>query len=439
MRSGLALAMSVGVTLAVATGCSSDTSNSSDESTPATVSPLPGNLYNQTNFAANNDKYEAKYVFPDLVNGWGVAIRPKGAGGHFWVGAGGYSFEFVGDVSKSPDEALRPIHQDGLTTVSVPNADSDSSDATIGKTTGVIFNPAPITSDVFAVRDQPVDVDGVQQQLTGSARFIFATDSGSISAWTEQTPDGQIVRRNGPAKEVFNGKDQGMAFFGIAIAPGNGETLLAADFGDDPQIRQFDKNWQLVPTQGYANPFATGEGGKAKPGDPAPFNVTTIGDRVFVTYAKTMEPEDAPGSGKFDAGEEDSFDKDQEAEAKDLPAKGKVAEFDASGKLVRVIEDEDRLNAPWGVAIAPEGFGPLSGKLLVANFAGAGRILAFDDSTGKFVDYVRDTDGNILAIEGIWGLLFGNGESLGDANALYFTAGPDEEKDGIFGVLRTKE
>jgi uncharacterized protein (TIGR03118 family) len=236
-----------------------------------------------------------------------------------------------------------------------------------------------------------------------------------------------------------------MAFFGIALAPGNGETMLASDFGEDPQIRQFDKDWNLVPTQGFANPFATGDaadaadpakGKKTVPGDLAPFNIVTVGNRVFVMYATTSGLADQ--SGKFDPGEEDSLNIEQEKAAKYLPARGKVAEFDASGNLVRVLGDEDRLNAPWGVAIAPDGFGPLRGKILIANFAGAGRILAFDDGTGEFVDYLRDEDGNPAEIQGIWSLLFGNGESLGDSNALYFTAGPQDEADGLFGALRLK-
>ena len=78
----------------------------------------------------------------------------------------------------------------------------------------------------------------------------------------------------------------------------------------------------------------------------------------------------------------------------------------------------------------------MGGKLLVGNFGGSGRIAAFDDSTGKFVDYLRDQDGAPVGIDGIWNILFGNGESLGDANALYFAAGPAEEKEALFGALR---
>lgn len=403
---------------------------------------LPDNRYEQTNLAANTNKYKAQFTFPAMVNAWGIANRPKGGGGHFWVGAGGTSFEFVGDVTESSDPAAK-LFQDQLREVAVPAADSVTSDETIGKTTGVVFNPAPLTSDQFVVTDQPVEVNGQSQMLTGSARFIFATDSGSISAWTEQGANGQIVRENGPAREMFNGAASGMAFFGIALSPDN-NALWAADFGASPQIRQFDKNWKLVPTRGFANPFATGadidpadpgKGKQTRPGDPAPFNITTLGNRVFVTYAITQSP-DGGDPNTFDAGEEDSLSAGHEAAAGDKPGKGKFAEFDAAGNLVRVIDDENRLNAPWGVAIAPENFGPLSGKLLVSNFAGAGHILAFDDSTGRFVNYVRDAHGNPVAIEGIWGLLFGNGESLGDRNALYFTAGPRDEVDGLFGSLR---
>jgi uncharacterized protein (TIGR03118 family) len=441
LRSFLAHTATSGLVLTVATACS--TTPPADA--PQADRAVAGNHYRQANLAANTADYHAQYTLPSLINAWGVAIRPSGAGGHFWVGAGGTSFEFVGDVTASPDSALHTLHQDALRHVDIPGADDDVSDSSTGKTTGVVFNPAPITADSFVVRDQSVNMDGTEQKLTGSARFMFATDSGKISGWTEQGANGRLVRRDGPAKEMFDGSSQGMAFFGLTLAPGDPNTLLAADFGENPQIRQFDKNWHLVSTKGFANPFATGDavdpanpstGKKTRPGDPAPFNITTIGDRVFVTYAITKSPEGQDNSAAFDPGEEDSLDKDQEASASYKPAKGKLAEFDKAGKLVRVFGDDERLNAPWGVAIAPADFGPLSGKVLVANFAGAGRILAFDDTTAEFVDYIRGEDGNPIAIEGIWGLLFGNGDTLGDRNALYFTAGPHEEEHGLFGSIR---
>ncbi|MFE4460759.1 TIGR03118 family protein, partial [Nocardia tengchongensis] len=342
----------LGAALVVAAACTSTKSDSDD------VKALDGNHYAQVNIASNKASDKAQFTDPNFINAWGIADRPKGAGGHFWVGAGGYSFQFVGDVTKSPDAKYQKMFQDQLKLVTIPGADSipdEDGDEGEGKTTGVVFNPAPITSDIFAVKDQPVSYDGKDEKLTGSARFIFATDSGKISGWTEQGTGGAIVRHDGPAVLEYDGHAQGMNFKGIALDP-SGTKLLAADFGKDPQVRTFDKDWKLVPTTGFANPFATGDavdpadaskGKKIKVGDPAPFNVATIGDRVFVTYAITQSEGGDPN--KLKVGEEDSADKDQEKKDGNKAKKGQVAEFDKTGKLVRTIDADGRLNAPWGV------------------------------------------------------------------------------------------
>ena len=123
--------------------------------------------------------------------------------------------------------------------------------------------------------------------------------------------------------------------------------------------------------------------------------------------------------------------------AKDAPAPGAghVVAYDFDGHIVRELADAGRLNSPWGLAIAPESFGPFSGSLLVGNF-GDGTIAAFDRASGAFRDYLRDSSGKPIVIDKLWGLAFGNGVSLGDADSLYFTAGPNLEQDGIFGRLR---
>jgi uncharacterized protein (TIGR03118 family) len=416
----------------------------SSAGTPSGPAPLPDNR--QVNLAANSEAYKARFTMPEMVNAWGVAIRPKGAGGHFWVAAGQASYEFVGDVTASGDQKIRELHQDPLKAVTVPGTDTSTEATSIGKTTGVVFNGADINSDKFVVTNQPAQVDGRTVMVAGSARFIFATDSGRIAAWGERGPDGKVVRVNGPSQEVFNGDSQGMKFFGLAIKQGSFDTLWAADFGEQPQIRQFDKNWKMVPTQGFVNPFATGapvdpvdpaKGKLAKPGDPAPWNITTVGDRVFVAYAISKAPDEPKAGGPaFDAGEEDSLNKEQEKATGGHPDKGKLAEFTSAGALIRVFDNDGRLNAPWGVAVAPASFGPMGGKVLVGNFGGAGRIAAFDDATGKFVDYLRDEQGAPIGIDGLWNILFGNGESLGDADTLYFAAGPADEKEALFGALR---
>lgn len=407
------------------------------------------NRYGQTNLAASDKTYNARFTFADMVNAWGISIRPRGAGGHFWVTAGGKSYQFVGDVTRSADPALQALFQDGLAEVAIPGADAVVEDESAGKATGTVFNGAALNSDQFRVTGQTATNNGMAVEFDGSARFIFATDSGVIAAWTDRAVDGSVVRVNGRTVEVFNGSGEGMAFFGLAINPKTWDTLWAVDFGQSPQIRQFDKHWKLVPTAGFANPFATGDlvdaadaskGRRAKPGDAVPFNMQVVNDRVFVAYCISQPLKDDQGNiidaAQFFAGEEDALDKDQEAAANAKPNKGKLAEFDLSGALVRAFEDDARLNAPWGVAIAPSDFGKLSGAVLVSNFGGAGKIAAFESTSGKFIDYLRDEKDAVIGIAGVWALLFGNGESLGDSNALYFAAGPKDEKDGLFGALR---
>ncbi|WP_349745292.1 TIGR03118 family protein [Roseateles cavernae] len=379
----------------------------------------------------------------EFRNAWGIAIRPAGSGGHFWVAAGGYSYQFVGDVKASSDSALHPLFQDALAIVKIPGAGAldgepevGDTDKFIGFTTGVVFNGAPLTGSSFPVTGQAVQVDGVARTLSGSARFVFCTDSGLVSAWTERdAADGSIVRRDGLAVAVIDNSADGHAYFGLAIKPGTWDVLWAADFGADPQLRAWDAQWQPIALgAAFANPFI-GAKTKPTPGDYVPFNVQVLewngAAFVFVAYAKS-QPDPADPT-KFYAAEEDAIAAGAEGER---PSRGRVVMFDTSGRLLKAFADDGRLNAPWGLAIAPPNFGRASGALLVGNFGGAGRIAAYDIASGRFIDYLRRPDGARVEIAGLWGLQFGNGASLGDRNALYFAAGPGEETQGLFGSLR---
>jgi uncharacterized protein (TIGR03118 family) len=412
---------------------------------------VPRNRFTQNNLVANDANSAAfKPALSNVerdaefINAWGIAIRPAGAGGHFWVAAGGWSYQFVGDVSASGDTALRSLFQDALTLVRIPGAgvpdgepDVTDTNKFVGSTTGVVFNGAELTSDKFVVRNQRVTVDGVEQTLEGSARFIFTTDSGVISAWTERDAiSGAVVRRNGAAVEVINRSAEGHAYFGAAVKPATWDRLWVADFGARPQVRAFDKDWQPVALgTAFANPFI-GAKTAAEPGDYVPFNIQVLevngASYAFVAYAKSRpDPADA---SRFLAGEEDAI---AAADETLQPDRGRVAMFDLDGGLVKTFADDKRLNAPWGLAVAPsEGFGPFNGALLVGNFGGKGRIAAFDIERGSFLGFIAGSDGQAVAIEGLWGLQFGNGASLGDRNALYFAAGPGDETQGLFGVLR---
>lgn len=407
--------------------------------------PEAQNRFTQANLVASNSSYGAKYVLPDFLDAWGIAIRPAGAGGHFWIGGGGASWEFIGDVRNSPTASLRELTTDGLQRVSVTGTQNPVAGGTV---TGVAFNGAAITSTIFEpvftdTRTMPPTVlrqtmpDGAGGTVTihGSARFIFVTDNGYIAAWSERRQDnGQILRNDGGTQRVFDGTVMGSAFFGAAVKPDTFDTLWVADFGASPQIRQFDAAWNLVPTVGFVNPFGTGAGGAVKPGDFVPFNIQTLGHRVLVTYAKSrLGPSDIT---TFYAGEEDAVDADAERLGGYQPDRGRLVEFTTAGQQVRIYQDAKHLNAPWGVALAPDSFGAFAGAVLVGNFGGAGLISGFSSSTGEFLGYLRTPSGAFVAITGLWGLQFGNGASLGDSDALYFAAGPEDEKAGLFGSLR---
>jgi len=380
------------------------------------------NIYQEQVFVANKAAYHpALGVEKNMVNAWGIAIRPAGAGGHFWITAKDTSYEYVGDVTQSQDAKLKSLHQDTLKEVKVP----------LGKkgefTTSTVYLDS---KDKFIIQQ---DVKGVDP-INAPAKFLFASDGGIISAWTERKkPDGTFDRPV-VAKTVIDESAEGSQFFGIA-ASHDYSRIYAANFGKNPGVKTYDGNFKLLPVV-FDNPFDGNKNGRVDAGEYAPFNVMQLKtpkgeDHIFVTYAKTRAcdtqaiAENLCKQGEILAGEEDAS----------VAGNGRLAEFTEAGKLVKIWDDKGSLTAPWGMAFAPAHFGVLSGKLLVANF-GSGTIAAFDPETGAYLADIEDKKDHSFVISGIWGLVFGNGASLGDANALYFTAGPDDEKDGVFGSIR---
>lgn len=379
------------------------------------------NAYVQKNLIANKAKYGADKVDEKLINAWGIAIRPSGAGGHFWVEGKNISFQYVGDVHNSTDQKLQKLHTDNLDYIKIPvSGDSNF-------TTGVVFNNS---KDSFVVTQKPTS----GAEITAPAKFLFADDSGIISAWTERKKEDGTFDRPLEAKSVIDKSKQGAQFFGIAINKAYNR-IYAANFGENAGIEVFDGKFQPASVK-FDMPFDDNKNGKVDAGEYAPFNVQALAtpngeNHIFVTYAKTQACNEEGlknkqcKDGEIFAGEEDTS----------KPGQGRVAEFTEDGKLVTVWKDGGKLSAPWGITYAPADFGALSGALLVGNF-GDGNIAAFDAKTHSFIDYLNDTKGAPVKIDKLWGLLFGNGESLGDKNALYFAAGPDDEKDGLFGSLR---
>jgi uncharacterized protein (TIGR03118 family) len=146
----------------------------------------------------------------------------------------------------------------------------------------------------------------------------------------------------------------------------------------------------------------------------APFGIQAIGNLIYVSFAKqdALAEDDVAGAGF-----------------------GAVDVFDTSGALVkRLIAVGGRLNAPWGMAMAPADFGPFSNALLVANF-GDGKINAFDAGTGTFLGTLSKSNGSAIAIDGLWGIAFGNGINAQPTNTLFFTGGPAGETHGVYGRI----
>ncbi len=380
------------------------------------------NRYTQEVFVANKASYKPSFMTePNLINAWGIAIRPAGAGGHFWITAKDISYEYVGDVRRSTDPKMHKLHQDGLKIVKLPIGGTDKF------STSTVFSGS---KKDFVITQE---VKGAEP-ITAPTKFFFSSDGGIISAWTERKKEDGSFDWPETANNVIDRSKQGVQYFGLAISH-DYDTLYAANFGVNPGIEVYGGDFEPRPMQ-FEQPFDDNKNGKVDTGEYAPFNIQQLTlptgqQRIFVTYAKTLAcpaAEIKKGTckkGEIFPGEEDIT----------VAGNGRLVEFTEQGEVVNIWDDNGQLSAPWGMAIAPADFGELSGKLLVANF-GSGTIAAYDPETHGFSDVLRDAKGKPVVIDKVWGLLFGNGVGLGDSNALYFTAGPKDETDGIFGALR---
>jgi uncharacterized protein (TIGR03118 family) len=233
-------------------------------------------------------------------------------------------------------------------------------------------------------------------QLTSNnpAVFIFATEDGTISGWNGGTA--AILKVDNSAS--------GAVYKGLAIGNNiTGDFLYAANFTGN-RIDIFDSNFAPASLSGsFTDPNL--------PAGYAPFNIQNLGGQLFVTYAVQDGKDDKPG-----------------------PGNGIVDVYDTSGNLVKRLISNGVLNSPWGLALAPDKFGEFSNDLLVGNF-GDGKINAFDTTSGAFLGTVSDKDANPIVNDGLWGLIVGNGGNGGDMNTLYFTAGLNDEADGLFGSI----
>ncbi|MCI0703568.1 MAG: TIGR03118 family protein [Planctomycetia bacterium] len=345
-----------------------------DRSTPATAYLATDLVSDQPGVASVTD--------PTLVNAWGISLSPLG--GAFWVSANGTALSEVypGDVNGSP----------------------------IGQPFKVMTPGGLPTGQVFAALPNNFVVNGVNaagNPVSAQSVFIFAGEGGTVTGWNPGVfPTTPTIP--GPSRTAIVGfqATDGAAYMGMALANnGSGNFLYLADFRNG-KVDVLNSQFQKVSLAGsFTDPDL--------PKGYAPFNVAAIGGKLFVSYAKQEKNSLNPDTGH---------------------GRGFVSVFDLNGNFEKRLISRGDLNAPWGMVQATANFGDFSNALLVGNF-GSGRIQAYDATTGSKLGTLSEAPGRPVEIEGLWGLAFGNGRTAGDANSLYYAAGPDDETHGLFGKI----
>jgi uncharacterized protein (TIGR03118 family) len=349
----------------------------------------------QVNLVSDLPTVGASLVDPDLVNPWGLALGPTTP---LWSANNGtdtatlYS-SAAGSTTATKVPAVR---------VTLPGAPS--------LPTGQVFNPT-----TGFVLDNGT--------TSAPAAFIFSSQSGQILAWSPR-----VDPLKGDA-EVKVPADPDNVYTGLALATASaGPQLYAANFSQR-RIDVFDSKFAAVPLKSWQ--FTDSR----LPRGYAPFGVHTLQGHVYVAYAKVD-----PATGEELAGR----------------ALGFVDEYSPDGVLLSRVIGRHTLDAPWGLALAPASWGSLAGKLLVGNF-GDGRISVVDPTRhhrhhhgqhyghhhgdhgrfqGKVVGLLRNADtGHKLIIPGLWALVPGTA-TTGGTDAVWFSAGIEDETHGLIGVLR---
>jgi len=225
-----------------------------------------------------------------------------------------------------------------------------------------------------------------------TSAFLFATLDGTISGWSHFDPNNALIG--------VNNSGSGTSYTGLAITnKASGNFIYAADFAHN-KVDVYNG------TFGFVTSFTD----TTLPPGFAPFGIQDIGGLVYVAFAATNG---GPG--------------------------GYIDIFQENGAFVKTLVQGAPLNQPWGFALAPANFGPVSNTLLISNNTNAGTISGFNPTNGAFVGTLLNGAGLPVKINQLWGIEFGGGTSLnGGTNQLFYTAGPKNNENGLFGVILFK-
>ena len=336
--------------------------------------------YRQINLVSDQAG-KANLKDPDLVNAWGLAASPgtnASPGSPLWVADNG------------TDKATLYAGASATSVSKVPLV----IDVTGAAPTGQVFNS---DSSAFTVSDSHGN--------SGSSLFLFDTENGTIDGWAPNVgnPSGgnpstiTEVGRNNGANAVYKG---------LAIAKSSvGTTLYATNFRSG-RVEAYDGTFTPVELPGglFVDPKL--------PAGYGPFGIAVIMGKIYVSFAKQ------------DPGLKDDVSG---------PGHGFVDVFGRNGKFIHRLISRGALDSPWGMALAPASFGRFGGDLLVGNF-GNGWINVYNPTTGQHLGALRGSNGQPIVIDGLWGLMFGNGNAA-RTNELIFSAGPSDESHGLLGKI----
>ena len=326
-----------------------------------------GQPYQKTNLVSDIAGV-AERTDSNLVNPWGIVASPNNV---IWIADNG-----TGVATRYNQEGAKLPPNNPLV-VTIPHSALSTEG---GNPTGIIFN----STSGFVVSED---------NRSEPSLFIFVSEDGVISGWNPQVAfDHAVIAVDHGSREAI--------YKGVALGtlPNGAARLYVTDF-HNAKVEVYNESFVQFNTAGrFVDPTI--------PSGFAPFGIANINGLIYVTYAK------------------------QDAEAEDDvpgPGLGFVSVFDTRGTFIKRLISHGALNAPWGLALAPQDFGPFGGALLVGNF-GNGRINAYNLNTGAFLGHLNKPTG-VLAIDGLWGLFFID-------NHLYFTAGIADEDHGLFGVIQ---
>jgi uncharacterized protein (TIGR03118 family) len=316
----------------------------------------------------------AMTIDPNLINPWGIA---HSATSPFWVSDNGMGVTtvYTGTGAK--------INVGGLDSIAIA--------APPGQTT-----PASPTGDVFNIAGKGFNI--TSDGHTGSSVFLFATEDGTISGWNPNVDAASSVL----AVDNSQGGN-GAVYKGLTMAQTDDGTFLYAANFRNGTVDVFNSHFKQV--NSFTDPNL--------PAGFAPFNVQVLDGHLFVTFAlqNDAKHDDVAGAGN-----------------------GFVDEFDLEGHMLQRVASGGTLNSPWGLAIAPSGFGEFANDLLVGNF-GDGRINVFNPKNDQFLGQLDGASGAPISIGDLWALVPGTGAAGSDPNKIYFTAGVQNEAHGLFGSL----